>query len=155
MLSQHCLCSQHVDGWNQHSHGIQSSHLLLTIPFLRKIIFHTPVGFISPTSAEKLLLEIFAAVAGVGPPACSTQGFKPSPGFCHVPTLSFPCFLQKCLCFVLLFIALSSNETQSWVLPWEQTLISCSSTSLGRLSHQQHLCRDLSCNSGAYTHNLT
>lgn len=29
-------------------------------PFSGKIVFHTPVGFISPTSAEKLLLDISA-----------------------------------------------------------------------------------------------
>lgn len=54
--------------WMDGTYTVMDSILIFVsyLPFPKKIALHTPVVFISPTSAEKLLLEIFAARAGEG-----------------------------------------------------------------------------------------
>jgi len=54
--------------------GSNPRYSLPAIPFPRRIVFHTPVVFIPPTSDEKFLLEVSATRAGDGPPICGMQG---------------------------------------------------------------------------------
>lgn len=92
--------------------GSNPRYLLPTIPFPKRIDFHTPAGLIPPTSAEKLLLEVPAARAGDVPPACSTQGRAASPQLlpvgqhCPSPASHKSAFAL----YFSAFVALSSKE---------------------------------------------
>lgn len=128
--------------------GSNPCYWLPTIPFPKRINFHTPVGFIPPTSAEKLLLEVPAARDTAASPQLLPVGQRcPSPAS-HKSTFAL---------HFSAFVALSSEQLmkktpvlhqllrhQRWVLCQEQPLIfSCGDTGLGRLSHQRHFCKGL------------
>lgn len=135
MLSHHCLCSQHVDGWDLHCHGF-NPHICFLPPFSEKDCPSHPSGVHLSYFSWETAPGNLCCKGWRGLNACRTLGSKPSPS--HVPALSFPCFSQRCFCFMFLFVALSSNEIMKkkppHPKPSSQTtlgFISCWGTILG------------------------
>lgn len=117
----------------------------LSSPLQKRIIFNTPMGLFTPTSAKKLLLEVSATRAGGGPPCLQHAGihYQPAASALTLLLTKYFCFIFFCLCSTSIKGANEKNPVlhsllrhQHWVLRKQQTLTSCGHTSQGGLPHQ-------------------